>query len=99
MPASTSALPLPACARGGGAALAHDIDALQAMRGKATVDADHLLMALRRNDDVRMKLARHVIYLYLRYAVDTRDEKSRDDGEGLEADAVAKSAFLRGEIL
>src|SRR5204863_2182670 len=77
------------------AALAHEIDALQAMRGNVTVDGDHLLTVLRRNDDVRMKLARHAIYLYLRYAVDTRDEKSRDDGDGLEADAVAKSGFLR----
>jgi len=81
------------------AALAREIDALQAMRGTVTVDGDHLLMALRRNDDVRMKLARHAIYLYLRYAVDTRDQKSRDEGDALEADADAKHAFLKGEIL
>lgn len=81
------------------AALAREIDALQAMRGKVTADGDHLLTALQRSDDVRMKLARHAIYLYLRYAVDTRDEKSRDDGDALEADADAKRAFLRDEIL
>jgi oligoendopeptidase F len=79
--------------------LAREIEQLHAMRGSATRDADRLLLALQRNDDVQIKLARHATYLYLRYAVDTRDEKSRDEGDALEADADAQRAFLKDEIL
>jgi oligoendopeptidase F len=81
------------------AALARELDALQAMRGTVASDGDHLLLALQRNDAVQTKLARHAMYLYLRYAVDTRDERSRDEGEALYADVAAKSAFLNDEIM
>jgi len=89
----------PEAERADRAALMRELDALQAMRGTVASDGHHLLLALQRNDAVRMKLARHAMYLYLRYAVDTRDERSRDEGEALDAEAGAKSAFLIGEIM
>src|SRR4029078_10529350 len=55
--------------------------------------------ALQRNDAVQARVARHAMYLYLRYAVDTRDEKSRDDDDAIEAEATAKTAFVNDEIL
>jgi oligoendopeptidase F len=78
------------------AVLARELEALQAMRGSV---ADHLLVALESRDAVRVRVARHAMYLYLRHAVDTRDEKSSRDDEALEAEADAKSAFLDGEIM
>jgi len=81
------------------AALVRELDAFQAMRGHVTHDAAHLLAALQRKDAVQARVARHAMYLYLRYAVDTRDEKSRDDDDAIEAEAAAKTAFVNDEIL
>jgi oligoendopeptidase F len=81
------------------AVLARELEALQAMRGSVTADGDHLLAALERRDAVRVRVARHAMYLYLRYAVDTRDEKSSSDDDALEAEADAKSAFVDSEIM
>lgn len=78
------------------AVLARELDALLAMRGHV---ADNLLAALQKNDAVQARVARHAMYLYLRHAVDTRDEQSSADDDALEADAAAKSAFLNDEIL
>src|SRR4029079_4845770 len=77
------------------AALVRELDAFQAMRGHVTSDAKHLLAALQRNDAIQARVARHAMYLYLRYAVDTRDEKSRDDDDAIEAEAAAKTAFVK----
>src|SRR6185436_7627934 len=49
------------------AALVRELDAFQAMRGHVTRDAAHLLAALQRNDAVQARVARHAMYLYLRY--------------------------------
>src|SRR2546428_3516007 len=81
------------------AVLERDVDALQAMRGNVASDGDHLLRALQLNDEVRIRENRHAIYLYLRYAVDTRDEKSRDEREALLTEVDEKTAFLNDEIL
>jgi oligoendopeptidase F len=81
------------------AALVRELDAFQAMRGHVTHDAAHLLAALQRKDAVQARVARHAMYLYLRYAVDTRDEKSRDDDDAIEAEVAAKTAFVNDEIL
>jgi oligoendopeptidase F len=76
--------------------LARELEALQTMRGSV---ADHLFAALESRDAVRVRVARHAMYLYLRHAVDTRDEQSLRDDDALEADADAKSAFVNDEIL
>jgi oligoendopeptidase F len=39
------------------------------------------------------------MYLYLRYAVDTRDEKSRDEGDALDSEVNARTAFLNDALL
>src|SRR2546422_9291961 len=81
------------------AALQRDLETLQTMRGAVTSDAAHLLRVLELNDAVQIRLARHSMVLYLRYAVDTRDEKNRDDREALESEVDAKTAFIQDEIL
>ena len=81
------------------AVLERDFQALQAMRGSVAADGDHLLRALQLNDEVQARTNRHSVYLYLRYAVDTRDEKSRDDDQALNSEFDEKTAFLNGEIL
>ena len=81
------------------AVLERDLDGLQAMRGNVTRDGDHLLRALQLDDEVQIRENRHAIYLYLRYAVDTRDEKSRDEREALLTEVDEKTAFLNDEIL
>ena len=81
------------------AVLERDLQALQSMRGTVTADGDHLLRALQLNDQVLVRESQHAMYLYLRYAVDTRDEKSREDDDALESEVDAKTAFLKDEIL
>ena len=78
------------------AALERDIEALQAMRGHVAAD---VVGALRRVDAIQAKAARHSMYLYLRAAVDTRDEASRQADDALSAEVEAKTAFVRDEIM
>jgi oligoendopeptidase F len=76
-----------------------ELAALQALRGHVTSSGGNLLRALQMNDALQMRVARHAMYLYLRYAMDTRDEKSRDESDALGIEAEAGSAFLRQEVL
>jgi len=76
-----------------------DLAALQALRGHVTGSGENLLRALQKNDALQMRVARHAMYLYLRYAMDTRDEKSREESDALGIEVDAGSAFLRQEIL
>ncbi len=80
-----------------------DLDAalknLEALKGRVAASADNLLRALELNDDAQVKLSRHYIYLYLRYAVNTADEASLADASAINADYNARSAFLQQEMM
>ena len=91
--------PSPDAEKADRAVLERDLTALQSMRGSVGSDADHLLRALQLNDQVHIRVNQHAMYLYLRYAVDTRDEKSRDDDQALESEFDEKTAFLTDEIV
>jgi oligoendopeptidase F len=91
--------PTPEAERLDRAALARKMNDIEALSGHIAADADHLLRAFELEDAVQKRYFRHEIYLDLRYAVDTRDEASRDDARALEEEMTAKTAFLNDELL
>jgi oligoendopeptidase F len=72
---------------------------LETLKGKVTGSPDSLQRALRLNDRVRVQLSRHYSYLYLRYAVNTNDEKSLAESSALVAEVNTHTAFLRPELM
>lgn len=81
------------------ALLERDLQSLQALRGHVVADGEHILRALKLNDEVQARSDRHAIYLYLRTAVDTGDEKSRDARQALITEVDQQTAFVNDEIL
>jgi len=72
---------------------------LEALKGKVGVSADTLLRALQLNDRLQLQFTRHYIYLYLRYAVNTKDEDSRDTQQKLGAEVTQRTSFLQQELM
>lgn len=81
------------------ALLERDLRQLRAMRGSIARDPAHLLAAMQLQDAILSRAGRQDVYLYLRSAVDTRDEKDRDDDDALWAEVNGASAFLQAEVL
>ena len=48
------------------------------LKGKLTKSPDNLLRGLELSDRAVAEMMRHAVYLYLRYATNTRDTASRD---------------------
>ena len=65
------------------------MEKLEALKGKIGRSAEQLEAALKLNDEILIELNRHYSYLYLRYAVDTRDERSLEASSALEADGLS----------
>jgi len=72
---------------------------LEALRGKVASSPETLLQALRLEEQARVDFSRHLEYLHLRHAVDTRDEQSSTDESALEAELARRTSFLDGELL
>ncbi|HMF57814.1 MAG TPA: M3 family metallopeptidase [Pyrinomonadaceae bacterium] len=72
---------------------------LEDLKGKVAATADNLQRAIELNDEVQTKFARHYYYLYLRYAVDTRDTTSRDESNALNDEVNARTAFVQQEMM
>src|SRR5215475_2383244 len=72
---------------------------LESLKGKVEKSADNLQRALQLNDRVQIQFQRHYSYLYLRNAVNTKDETSLAESVALDAEVTARTAFLRQELM
>jgi oligoendopeptidase F len=71
---------------------------LESFKGRLGHSPGDLLHALALNDTILRTLSIHDAYLYLRYAVDTRDAASKDDDDALIAEVNARSQVLGQEL-
>lgn len=72
---------------------------LENLQGRVAGSAANLLLALRLNDAVQIRFMRHYAYLYLRYAVNTKDETSNTEASALSAEINKRTAFLNRELI
>src|SRR5215813_4202769 len=72
---------------------------LESLKGKVERSADNLQRALQLYDRVQIQFQRHYSYLYLRNAVNTKDETSLAESSALYAEVTARTAFLRQELM
>ncbi len=75
------------------------IKALEKLKGKIPQSAEYLILALETYDKIQMKFFRHYDYLTLQYAVNTKDEASRDEAYDLDDEVKTRTAFLHQELL
>ena len=72
---------------------------LESLKGKIGKSADNLQRAIQLSDRVQIQFQRRYSYLYLRNAVNTKDEASLAESSALEAEVTARTAFLRQELM
>src|SRR5215813_6659336 len=72
---------------------------LESLKGKVADSSDNLLNAFRLYDKVLVEFIRHYTYLYLRYAVNTKDEASSRESSGMDAEFSKRTAFLQQELM
>jgi oligoendopeptidase F len=75
------------------------LEELEGLKGKVTASPVDLLRALRLYDKALVEFIRHYTYLYLRYAVNTRDEASNLESSELDAEFSKRTAFLQQELM
>ncbi|HEY0386584.1 MAG TPA: M3 family metallopeptidase [Pyrinomonadaceae bacterium] len=75
------------------------LKALETFKGKLAASADNLQRALMIYDAVQIQLMRHYAYLYLRNAVDTRDETSLAESAALSAEVMSRTIFVQRELM
>jgi len=68
------------------------LDQLDAFRGEVSKSPEDLLRALELNGQILTKQALHDAYLYVRYAVNTKDEASKRDDDALNAEVPGRTA-------
>ncbi|HKP73212.1 MAG TPA: hypothetical protein VJT82_09770, partial [Pyrinomonadaceae bacterium] len=72
---------------------------LEGLKGKVAASSDNLLRAFRLYDKVLVEFIRHYTYLYLRYAVNTKDEVSDTESSELDAEFSKRTAFLQQDLM
>jgi oligoendopeptidase F len=72
---------------------------LESLKGKVAVSAANLLRALELYDKAQARFQRHDAYLYLRYAVNTRDETSYTEEAALAAEFLKRTSFIQQELM
>jgi oligoendopeptidase F len=72
---------------------------LEKLKGKVAASADNLLRALQLQDRVQSQFMRHYIYLYLRYATNTKDEGSHEAQTQLGAELDRRTSFMQQELM
>src|SRR5215470_239369 len=72
---------------------------LESLKGKIGKSADNLQRAIQLSDRIQIQFQRRYSYLYLRNAVNTKDETSLAESSALEAGVTARRAFLRQELM
>ena len=71
---------------------------MESFKGRLGHSPEDLLLALELNDSIQVKLALHDAYLYLRYAVNTKDTASKDDDDALIAEVNSRTQVLDQEL-
>ncbi len=69
------------------------------LRGKTTISAKNLISAMSEFDSLQTGLGLHLTYLYLRYAMDTRNAESLTESNKLSAEANRSTGFLQSELM
>lgn len=72
---------------------------LESLKGKVTANADNLYAALMLNDKLTDEIMRHVVYLYLQYATNSKNDAARDTMSQIEADINSRTSFLQQELM
>jgi oligoendopeptidase F len=72
---------------------------LESYKGKVTASPDNLYNTLSLYDEVVSKFMRHYVYLYLRYAVNTKDTESRDAQDKFGAELNQRTSFIQQEVM
>ncbi|MGB2752465.1 MAG: M3 family metallopeptidase [Pyrinomonadaceae bacterium] len=75
------------------------LEQLEKLKGKVTATADNLLRSLELSDQVSTQFYRHIIYLSLRYAVNTKDESSNSESSRLSSELSKRTSFLQQELM
>ena len=79
--------------------LSAELKDLEGLKGRVAASANNLLRALELSDAAEVRFQRHDAYLYLRYAVNTRDEASYAEEAALEAEFTRRTSFLQQELM
>ncbi len=72
---------------------------LEVLKGKVADSSGNLLRAFSLYDKVLVEFIRHYTYLYLRYAVNTKDEASNMESSELDAEFSRRTVFLQQELM
>lgn len=72
---------------------------LESLKGKVASSPTNLYRALTLSDQVSLELMRHVVYLYLQYATNTKNTTARDAQSKLIADVTSRTSFLQQELM
>ncbi|MDQ2974604.1 MAG: M3 family metallopeptidase [Acidobacteriota bacterium] len=75
------------------------LEQLESLKGQVASSADNLYRALRLSDQVESELRVHSLYLFLRYATDTKQEANAEEEAHLRAEVRRRRSFLQQEIL
>ncbi|HEX8650390.1 MAG TPA: M3 family metallopeptidase [Pyrinomonadaceae bacterium] len=79
--------------------LSRELKDLESLKGRVTDSADNLLRALELYDAAQVRFQRHDAYLYLRYAVNLKDEASFTEEAALAAEFTRRTSFLQQELM
>ena len=71
---------------------------MESFKGRIVHSPKDLLVALELNDSIQARLALHDAYLYLRYAVNTKDAVSKGDDDALIAEVNSRTQVLDQEL-
>jgi oligoendopeptidase F len=72
---------------------------LESLKGRVAASSANLLRALKTYDKALVEFMRHYTYLYLRYAVNTKDEASQTESSKMDAEFSERTAFLQQELM
>lgn len=72
---------------------------LESLKGKVAASPDNLLRALKLSDQLQSEFMRHYIYLYLRYATNTKNDTAREEQTRLGSELDNRVAFLQQELM
>ena len=69
------------------------------LRGKTSISPKNLILAMSEFDSLQTDLGLHLAYLYMRYAMDTRNAESLTESNKLSAEANRSTGFLQPELM
>lgn len=72
---------------------------LEKLKGRVTASAENLYRALELSDRAQSEFYRHISYFYLRYAINSKDEASRNESSALGAELGKRTSFLQQELM